>query len=167
MRKFIHAAAAASVLLPATACQNLLGDGRGALTGTWRFTATGYAPSSLEQTYVCDLQTTYTIRQEGNQLEGRSEAATSHCRDTTTGRQYPGEFKDVGVVRGPVDHHFDISDSGNWHCVGTMPGGNNPTRIEGQLESYGWTQATGDVTFHGGSCVLEKLSDAGYDGPAA
>lgn len=167
MRRFTHAAAAASVLLATAGCQNLLNDADGPLTGTWRFTATGYAPMATHQSYVCDLQTTYVIRQEGTELEGRSEAAPFYCRDTTTGRRYPSDHKDPGVVRGPVkDGTFDITDSGNWACIGDLPAG-SPTRIEGHLESYGGTVENPNIVFSGGQCVLEKISDAGYDGPAA
>jgi len=166
MRKFVHAAAAASVLLATAGCQNAFSDADGPLTGTWRFTATGYQPNPTDSTYVCDLQTTYVMRQEGSEIEGRSDAATFHCRNKDTGRVFPSDFKEAGVVRGPVkDGAFYLSDSGNWHCLGELSG--SPARLEGHLESYGGWVGQPMQTVRSGTCVLEKVSNAGYDGPAA
>jgi hypothetical protein len=102
------------------------------------------------------------VRQEGAELEGVSEAAATTCirRDgspTTIS-------KPAGVVRGEVENgRVHVSDAGGYNCFAEL----HPTRIEGYLESYGAVAGQPMQTVRSGSCVLEKLSDVGYDGPRA
>jgi len=160
MRRFVFAAAAAALLLSTAGCQDILNNADGPMTGTWRFTVTGHQVSPTHPEYLCDLETIYVIRQEGKEMEGRSEAAHARCTDHNVNRTYPS-LKEAGVVRGPVENgRIDITDSGNWNCQGDL----HPTRIEGVMAIY-WGEPT-QVT-RVGTCVLEKISDEGYDGPPA
>ena len=162
MRKLLHAAAAAALLLGNTACQNALADDYGPMTGTWKVTITGFKHWPANPEWECDTETTWTMRQEGSEIEGVSSEGTATCRNTATGAVDVMQ-KGRGVVRGPVENgHVDISDAGGWHCLGEM----HPTRIEGVLESYGGVLGQ-EHTLRSGTCVLEKISDEGYYGPRA
>ncbi|HET7464824.1 MAG TPA: hypothetical protein VFJ82_26510 [Longimicrobium sp.] len=162
MRKLVHAAAAATLLLSSTACQNALGDDYGPMTGTWKVTITAFEHIPADPGTLCDVETTYVIRQVGNEMEGRSTPAVAHCANPATGRSFDVE-KFSGVVRGPVeDGRIDVSDYGDWHCIAEL----NPTRIVGYMESYGGIVGQERVV-RSGTCVLEKISDQGYDGPEA
>ena len=162
MRKLVQAAAAAALILSAAGCQNALGDADGPLTGTWKVTITGFQRWATQPQLTCDVQTTYVMRQEGNEIEGRSEASVATCTDAAgTIVTYD---KYAGVVRGPVENgRIDVSDAGDWHCIAEL----HPTRIEGYMESYGGTGGGPIQTVRSGTCMLEKVSDAGYDGPRA
>jgi hypothetical protein len=163
MRKLVHAAAAAALLLSATACQNALGDDYGPLTGTWKVTITDFKYWPANPSLECDVATSYQIRQEGSEIEGVSTESTMTCVDSATGATSTYS-KHPGVVRGPVENgRVQISDAGGFHCIAEM----HPTRLEGVLESYGGRADEPMQTLRSGSCVLEKVSDEGYYGPRA
>lgn len=163
MRKIVHAAAAAALLLSATACQNALGDDYGPLTGTWNVTITDFKYWPSHPALECDVETSYQIRQEGSEIEGVSTESTMTCVETVTG-EIQTYSKGPGVVRGPVENgRVHISDAGGFHCIAEM----HPTRLEGVLESYGGLASEPMQTLRSGSCVLEKVSDEGYYGPRA
>ena len=160
----IRIAAAAALALAVAGCQNALADADGPMTGTWRFTVTGfqYWASGAPQ-YACDMQTTFAVRQEGPELEGVSEETSFTCTHSATGASTTS-VKGAGVIRGEVeDGRVHFSDAGGWHCFAGL----HATRMEGYLESYGGTLDEPMQTVRSGSCVLEKLSDVGYDGPRA
>jgi len=160
----IRIAAAATVALALAGCQNALADADGPVTGTWRFTVTGFqhwSPGAPQ--YLCDMQTTFVVRQEGAELEGVSEEAPFSCTDPATGASSTGS-KPAGVIRGEVENgRVHVSDAGGWHCFVEL----HPTRMEGYLESYGGLAGEPMQTLRSGTCVVEKLSDVGYDGPGA
>ena len=157
----IRIAAAATLALALAGCQNALADADGPMTGTWRFTVTNFqywAPGVPQ--YACDMQTTFMVRQEGAELEGVSEEAPFTCTDPATGASSTGS-KLAGVIRGEVENgrvHF--SDAGGWHCFAEL----HPTRMEGYMESYGALMGEPIRTVRSGTCVLEKISDLGWDG---
>jgi hypothetical protein len=160
----IRIAAAAALALTLAGCQNALSDADGPMTGTWRFTVTGFeywAPGAPQ--YACDMQTTFSVRQEGAELEGVSEETTFTCTNAATGASTTSA-KGAGVIRGEVeDGRVHVSDAGGWHCFAEL----HATRMEGYLESYGSVAGQPDQTVRSGTCLLEKLSDQGYDGPRA
>jgi hypothetical protein len=163
MRKLVHAAAAAVLMLSAAGCQNALGDADGPLTGTWKVTITDFQRWATQPHITCDTETTYVMRQEGREIEGRSEISLATCTNSQNGTTTTSQ-KGGGVVRGPVENgRIDVSDAGDWHCIAEL----HPTRIEGYLESYGGVYGEPMQTVRSGTCVLEKISDAGYDGPRA
>ncbi|HET7233411.1 MAG TPA: hypothetical protein VFJ16_25595 [Longimicrobium sp.] len=162
MRKLLNAAAAATVVLALAGCQNALGDARGPMTGTWKFTMTGFQQSPVDSTITCNMETTYVVRQEGGQLEGRGSGGNVICYRGQT--SLGGTYWEGGVVRGEVENgHVHTSDAGNFHCFAEL----HPTRMEGYLESYGGWANEPSRTVRSGTCVLEKISDVGYDGPRA
>lgn len=163
MRKLLSAAVAATAVLALAGCQNALGDARGPMTGTWKFTMTGFQQSPVDSTMVCDMETTYVIRQEGRELEGRGSGGYVYCR-RTNGTNLGRTYWEGGVVRGQVENgQVHTSDAGNFHCFAEL----HPTRAQGYLESYGGYTSEPSRTIRSGTCVLEKISDVGYDGPRA
>jgi hypothetical protein len=159
----IRIAAAATLALALAGCQNALADADGPMTGTWRFTVTSFKYWGSVPDYACDMQTTFSVRQEGAELEGESEDTTFTCTNAVTGASTTS-FKGAGVIRGEVENgrvHF--SDAGGWHCFAEL----HPTRMEGYLESYGGPADQPMQVTRSGTCVIEKLSDVGYDGPRA
>ncbi|MFL5386818.1 MAG: hypothetical protein ACJ8GN_30360 [Longimicrobiaceae bacterium] len=157
----LRTAAAAALAIALAGCQNALADADGPMTGTWRFTVTGFqyaAPASPQ--FRCDMQTTFTVRQEGSGLEGRSEETSTACTDTSSGSS-TSLWKPAGVIRGEVENgRVHLSDAGGYHCFAEL----HPSRMEGYLESYGGEPMQ---TVRSGTCLIEKLSDVGYDGPRA
>ena len=157
----LRTAAAAALAVTLAGCQNALADADGPMTGTWRFTVTAFrygAPSAPQ--FSCDMQTTFIVRQEGSELEGRSEETSTACTDTSNGSSST-MFKPGGVIRGEVENgRVHLSDAGGYHCFAEL----HPSRMEGYLESYGGEPMQ---AVRSGTCVLEKLSDVGYDGPVA
>lgn len=158
----LRIAAAVALALSLSACQNALGDGYGPLTGTWKVTITGFQQSAQFPHYLCDVQTTYVIRQEGNEIEGESAESPMTCHDTTTGGTIPSS-KIPGVVRGEVENgRVHLSDAGRFHSFSEM----DPTRMQGYLEGYDGLPDQNQIT-RSGTIVLEKVSGKGYYGPPA
>ena len=159
----LRIAAVAALALALSACQNALNDDYGPMTGTWRVTITGYQPWAAQPEFVCDVQTTIVIRQEGSDIEGESVESPMACADTRAGTAFT-HTKIPGVVRGEVESgRVRIYDAGGYYCFGEL----DPSRIEGYLESYGGVGSELMGTLRSGVCVLEKISEAGYYGPRA
>jgi hypothetical protein len=162
MRKLLTAAAAATAVLALAGCQNAFSDARGPMTGTWKYSFTGFEESPLSSGYQCSMENTYVIRQEGRELEGRATDSYITCTDGhghTGSRPWTG-----GVVRGEVENgRVHTSDTGNYPCFAEL----HPTHMEGYMESYGGWADEPIRTVRSGVCVLEKISDVGYDGPRA
>lgn len=152
------------MMLAVAGCQNAFSDDLGPLTGTWKVTITDFMYWPAVPQWSCDTETTYTIRQEGREIEGVSTDGVNVCTNTQTGA-VDRLMKIAGVVRGPVENgHVHISDAGGFHCVAEL----HPTRMVGVLEAYGsGPDGVGTKTWQSGTCVLEKISDAGYTGPRA
>ena len=162
MHRF-HTAAAAALVLGLSGCQNALADADGPMTGTWRYTVTDFQRYPVGAATTCEMQTVIVVRQEGSQIEGISDTSEAVCTDHPTGTVSRSE-KIAGVLRGEVENgRVHVSDAGDWHCCAEL----HPTRLEGYLESYGGVGGQPSQTIRSGSCVLEKISDVGYDGPRA
>lgn len=164
MRARILLPAAVAVLLPLGACDKLAtSESDGTLTGTWRYRATGFKKDAPNPNLQCDMETILVIRQEeGGHIEGVSQEAVATCYGEGIHRQSDAE--PTGVVRGEVaGSQVHFSNAGNWHSFGELRDG----RVEGYLESYGGTEADPDITLRSGSFTLERISDQGYEGPAA
>jgi hypothetical protein len=160
MRKLAYAAAAAILSLGSTACQNALADDTPApLTGTWRFTATGYRATPHEPAVTCDHTTTFVIRQVENYVEGYSLPGTITC----TGPNAPAgpqTFNASGVSGEVENGRLTIFTSLLWQCFAEL----HPTRMEGYMESYSEYVGEGHDPIRAGTCMLEKISDEGFDG---
>jgi len=158
MRKLIHAAAALSLLLGA-ACQNAVADDEPQpLTGTWRFTATGYRTTPHEPAMTCNQTATYVLRQNHNYVEGYSPPITVTCTGANGTIQVPWQ---PAVVSGEVENgRLSIFTSLLWQCFAEL----HPTRMEGYMESYSEYVGVGHDPIRAGTCTLEKISDEGWDG---
>jgi hypothetical protein len=133
------------------------------MTGTWRYTVTGFQLSPGTPDITCDMETVIVVRQEGSEVEGVSSDSQKTCTHHPTGTSTQSE-KMAGVLRGEVENgRVHVSDAGNWHCFAEL----HPTRLEGYLESYGGVGDQPSQTIRSGTCVLEKISSVGYDGPRA
>lgn len=160
MRKLAYAAAAAILSLGANGCQNALADDAPQpLTGTWRFTATGYRTTPHDPAISCDLTTTFVLRQGENDVEGYSLPTTVTC----TGPNAPAgpqPFNASGVSGEVENGRLIIYTSLLWQCFAEV----HPTRMEGYMESYSEYIGEGHDPIRAGTCTLEKLSDTGFDG---
>ena len=138
MRRMIFSLAA---VLAFAGCDRAITEPYGPLTGTWRYTATGFQYWSSEPGVKCTLEAVIKVRQEGNSIEGeQTEPAPFFCT-------YP-------------DGRVHFSNAGGWHSFGEL----GPDRVEGYLESYGGEPVR---AVRSGSFVLERVSDDGYYGPRA
>jgi hypothetical protein len=159
MQQF-RTASAAALVLALSGCQNALSDVRGPMTGTWRYTVADFRRFPVDAFTTCNMEAVIVIRQEGSEIEGISGNSESVCTYHPTGNQRPGKIG--GVVRGEVENgRVHVSDTGDWHCFAEL----HPTRLEGYLESYRSSGDGPDQTIRSGTCVLEKISDVGYNGP--
>jgi hypothetical protein len=163
MRRTLTVAAALG-MLALTACDRAITEPYGPLTGTWRYSATGFQYSPSHPDFTCALEVVIKVRQEGNQIEGRQETEPAEFPCTYTDGRVVMMGPAGGVIRGEIqDGRVHFSNAGNWHSFGEMA----PDRIEGYLESYGGGSGDELRAVRSGSFVLERISDVGYYGPEA
>lgn len=166
MRKLFALALVAGAL-SVSACDQQATEpgGNGSITGTWKYTATGFRPVAAGPDTVlsCSIETTYTVRQEGNEIEGVApDVSATTC---TNGVRTWRDTNHGGVVRGEIrDGRIYITNAGGWHSFGERVGAD---RFEGYLESYGSYDNGPDVTRRSGSFTMERISHQGYGGPRA
>ena len=162
MRRALSAAALAAIVGLA-ACDKALTESYGPTTGTWTYRATDFRPAAATHPdWICNLESTYVFRQEGNQIEGVSSNGRTLCR-VGNGPMRPDSFPD-GVVRGEIrEGRMYITNAGNWHSFGEIQG----DRVTGYLESYSSWADEPMVPVKTGTFEMVRVSGDGYEGPRA